>query len=465
MIMLNVQNILITSYKNTLLVFMITLLVSCGYSNNSSNDFAKQEKRPHISDVDYRPYNRRLIKTNEESGDVDIVVVNNGSEPSTDDSNISTNDQTVVSTNKSDNIDIDISIEDENKDEIEGNNAGAVRPDHTSDDSGLVKPDDIDDISGGLIKPDNIDLNEQVDSNTPTTGQSLSQINHCADSKISTGGGQDFISNNEQKAFELALYVTGSFEGKHGWQNITNNFDGQGISLGLFQQNLGQGSLQPLLIKAIERHPDILHRYFSEQQVESVMMMLDEWTSNKNTKITRITGLFRTIAFVVKSYTTNRSNQYRDSLSVNWALENLYLSSNKGKKFKEVWKTAWKSLAGDTDYIAIQQEAAVAKHKRALKYMKNYDTKTLASYLFFFDIVVQNGSMRGLDYTNSLAALDETEKLRSLLNTRVQYSRPEFYSDVMDRKSLIIDGVGVVHKTERNLKKEVCISNWSSIQM
>jgi len=56
-------------------------------------------------------------------------------------------------------------------------------------------------------------------------------------------------STAERDPFALALNISGSFEGSDGWENLTNNFDGQGLSLGLLNQCLGQGSLQPMLIE------------------------------------------------------------------------------------------------------------------------------------------------------------------------------------------------------------------------
>src|ERR1035438_10073334 len=44
------------------------------------------------------------------------------------------------------------------------------------------------------------------------------------------------------ESLELVLNIAGSYEGVRGWANLTNSFDDQGLSLGLLNQNLGQGS-------------------------------------------------------------------------------------------------------------------------------------------------------------------------------------------------------------------------------
>ena len=69
--------------------------------------------------------------------------------------------------------------------------------------------------------------------------------------------------DHERNAIALALNVSGSFEGADDWRNLTNNFDGQGISMGLLNQCLGQGSLQPLLISMRDRSYEPMKSFFS----------------------------------------------------------------------------------------------------------------------------------------------------------------------------------------------------------
>ena len=47
-----------------------------------------------------------------------------------------------------------------------------------------------------------------------------------------------------------ALQITGSFEGS-GYNQISGNFDGQGISAGILQWNYGQGSLQNKILRPL----------------------------------------------------------------------------------------------------------------------------------------------------------------------------------------------------------------------
>ncbi|MCJ8277796.1 MAG: hypothetical protein MJK18_13215, partial [Bdellovibrionales bacterium] len=45
------------------------------------------------------------------------------------------------------------------------------------------------------------------------------------------------LSQDDRVAFAIALNVSGSFEGHSGWSNLSNNFDGQGVSMGLLNQD------------------------------------------------------------------------------------------------------------------------------------------------------------------------------------------------------------------------------------
>src|SRR5690606_29417319 len=64
------------------------------------------------------------------------------------------------------------------------------------------------------------------------------------------------------------LALTGSFESSTNppdcFSAITGDFDGQGISFGALQWNLGQGTLQPLLARMVERHPEICGEIFHD---------------------------------------------------------------------------------------------------------------------------------------------------------------------------------------------------------
>jgi hypothetical protein len=62
------------------------------------------------------------------------------------------------------------------------------------------------------------------------------------------------------------LALTGGFETDHPppdcFAGLSGDFDDQGISFGVLQWNIGQGSLQPLLAQMNQDHPDLLGQVF-----------------------------------------------------------------------------------------------------------------------------------------------------------------------------------------------------------
>jgi hypothetical protein len=65
-----------------------------------------------------------------------------------------------------------------------------------------------------------------------------------------------------------SLALTGSFEtGKLSpdcFSALAGEFDGQGISFGALQWNIGQGSLQPLLKQMFEKHESLVQNIFNQ---------------------------------------------------------------------------------------------------------------------------------------------------------------------------------------------------------
>jgi hypothetical protein len=91
----------------------------------------------------------------------------------------------------------------------------------------------------------------------------------------------------------------------------------------------------------------------------------------------------------------------------------------------------------------------------------------MRAYLFFFDIVVQNGGIstsvqtKYMTWVKSNAKATESSKLKKLLEYRVALVRAQYMNDVKTRKTAIIDGTGTVHGSKRNFPKEYCVDDWS----
>ena len=279
----------------------------------------------------------------------------------------------------------------------------------------------------------------------------------------------------DQVAFALAMNITGSFEGHAGWTNLSNNFDGQGVSMGILNQNLGQGTLQPLLLTMRERHLEVLKKAMTQGMLDSLLTMLDDWEKANpdwdseekkalrqlvDVELDRDLVLARNLN-IDKKYIFTGLQTRSNSKSVRWARKNLYTDS-KGRNFKEVWKSALKSIAGDPAYVSQQIRAAQYIHDRAMGYKDEVQWKQLRSYLFLFDIVVQNGSLREKHFKKFDRWLKknpqatEEQQMLEMLEIRVVDSNPKWQKDVRLRKTAVILGKGFVHGEDRNLPEEYC---------
>lgn len=320
------------------------------------------------------------------------------------------------------------------------------------------------------------------------------RLSICSD--LSFGGvtWPENMTDDEKNAFALSLNITGSFEGAEGWSNLTNNFDGQGLSMGLFNQTLGTGSLQPLWEKLRVQSPEVFEKYFDAKQRESLFAMLDNWKGlslleasvsgrnelnalndfspvekvplpslqNENPKATTL-GFDSNYDSVDKFYTTSLQVQMSKSntASVTWALINIY-SDSQGRNFRPEWKLALKKLANDPEYVSIQMKAAERIHIKAKRYQVDLELFNLTSYLVLMDFVVQNGGLyqRNIEEYLGFAAdnpnLPFIDKILRLIEIRVKESKPRWQEDVRKRKQTLAHGIGTVHGRKRNLHQEYC---------
>src|SRR4051794_25917173 len=74
----------------------------------------------------------------------------------------------------------------------------------------------------------------QPDTNPPPPPDPIhSELKICSKLDFANLDWPSSMGVAEHDPFALALNISGSFEGNDGWENLTNNFDGQGLSLGL----------------------------------------------------------------------------------------------------------------------------------------------------------------------------------------------------------------------------------------
>jgi len=287
------------------------------------------------------------------------------------------------------------------------------------------------------------------------------------------------LSINQQRSLALALTISGSYEGRSQWSNITNNFDKQGMSLGLLQQNFGTGSLQPLLFKMHSEHFNEMKSFYVDTDFKSLEQMILNWKSTHNVSglSEKISTLSTEELFPVQTSspldiedtdlnTLNGSNNkieiMAQSAEMNWVLKTVY--SDSGTTFIPRWKNSFQNMAKSSGYRSLQVQASTTLYNRALSYFKYFGFKELRSFLFTYDVVVQNGSFSDShknafnSYLKSNPSANETQKALKLLEIRLTSVKPPYVNDVRSRKQTIINGTGKVHGENRNLPQEYCFN-------
>jgi peptidoglycan hydrolase-like protein with peptidoglycan-binding domain len=206
---------------------------------------------------------------------------------------------------------------------------------------------------------------------------------------------------------------------------LAGNFDGQGISFGLLQWNLGQGTLQPMLKQLFAKEPEFMERTFEDGVPELKQMLARD-----------------------------RAAQLA------WAA-----SISDGRKVKEPWRSRFKKLGHSAACQDWQVEAARDRYREAARLSKEYGLWSERGTALMFDIAVQNGSIKAdtkKQILEDFAKLpqdltreqQELERMRIIANRRAEASRPDYVEDVRRRKLTIAEGVGMVHGIGYDLERQ-----------
>lgn len=285
----------------------------------------------------------------------------------------------------------------------------------------------------------------------------------CGPLKFDDVSWPDEISENEKAALAIALNITGSFEGNSGWKNLAGNFDGQGISLGLMQQNLGQGTLQPLWIEMLTSHLDVMKNQFSSSQIQSMDQMLREWQTIR-VKKSSSSELFPRNSDsnpLEENFSENICQQgaTKNEESVKWAQKAALDSKGQVLGF---WSRPLQNMAESSSYRSLQIQTSLSYFEKAQQYFQAFEFTQLRHLLLMYDFVIQNGSIgenhlkiyeTWLDQNPSAS---EEARAFALLEARLTTVKDQYKEDVKARKSTIIRGTGTVHKKDRNLPQEFC---------
>ena len=229
-----------------------------------------------------------------------------------------------------------------------------------------------------------------------------------------------------------SLALTGSFEtGKQPpdcYCGVTGDFDGQGISFGVLQWNLGQGTLQPLLAEMFERHESIC------------------------------TDVFHDHADTLRSLGRASKEEHLDFAR----------SIQARGQVHEPWRGMLRSLGRSPEFQAIQAKHSSSIYERAVKLCGTYGLRSQRGIALMFDILVQNGSISEIvksqifaDFAQ-LAKMPEADaevaRMRIIANRRAAAARPEFVDDVRTRKLAIANGSGTVHGIFYDLADRFCLT-------
>jgi hypothetical protein len=243
---------------------------------------------------------------------------------------------------------------------------------------------------------------------------------------------------NHKKVFEKSLLITSSFEGAS-WGGSNGNFDGMGVSAFILQWNLGQHTLQPLIIAMYQA--DI--KSFKDLAKDKTQPLIDVCLSPDPETLQD---------FVLNITTGNRFVLPADK-------EGRYL--NGGKQLKPEWKNTFASLG--INFKEQQMNAAQKYFDNAIDECTRFKLNTERSIAFMFDFCVQRGkgnlSLEQKEFLTISKSPDYIEDddtwLKHVLEEDLQNSiKSPWHQDSYSRRACILNDGGIVHGREYDLGLE-----------
>ncbi len=216
---------------------------------------------------------------------------------------------------------------------------------------------------------------------------------------------------------QRCLALTGSFEtGKYPpdcFCGVTGDFDQMGLSFGALQWNVGQGTLQPLLMQMFDQHTDVARNIFHEH--------------------------YDTVA-------TLRTSPLPDQLAFTRSVQ------VKGM-VQEPWQGMLVALGRTPEFQAIQTTNAGKIFQEAVQMCADYGLVSERAAALMFDIATQGGCISNIVRAQIMADFaqlpaggnNELAKMTIVANRRAAASLPKFVDDVRTRKLTIAQGAGTVH--------------------
>jgi hypothetical protein len=227
------------------------------------------------------------------------------------------------------------------------------------------------------------------------------------------------------------LALTGSFETGVGppdcFAGLSGDFDGQAMSFGVCQWNLGQNTLQPLLAEIDRTHAALTLRIFDAHYPEFQAML----------------GL-------------GHDDQ------IHWARS---IQDPTQHQLFEPWRGMFKTLGRTAEFQAVETKYAQQLFQDATALCRTFGVGSERAVALLFDIKVQNGSINAVvqaQIQRDVAALDpvlggddrEVARLRIIANRRAEAATPQWVEDVRQRKLAIANGSGAVHRRQYDLAEQ-----------
>ena len=227
-----------------------------------------------------------------------------------------------------------------------------------------------------------------------------------------------------------AVAITSTFEtGKPGgFFGLAGNFDGQGISFGLVNWNIGTGSLQPLLREFAKEYPDRWSRVFGSGATSFREVIASD------SKVARATQL---------------------QFAIEQMNERCIKRSRKVWCVKEPWLSYFKRLSEDSAFQSIQIRHVRVLLRDGVAHCQTYDLKSEAAFCFMFDAVASHGNawqnkkkravfikekLQRLSEERGVGNLPEQEVLLVIADVLGATSAPRWASAARERKRWFVTG-------------------------
>ena len=237
----------------------------------------------------------------------------------------------------------------------------------------------------------------------------------------------------EERIFNL----TGSFEGSRKYATLSGNGDGMGVSWGIFQWNLGMGTLQQLLLKMYKAGPATFERCCAVTVQGKPMNLTGE--------LMKVCQMARQDA-------------------VKWAAERMDPTGRRFAAHYGHWVLVFDNLAKEPGFQAIQRQMGSAYYLDALQDAKFYGIATERGIALTADISVQSGQGKvgriarpdaklafekkggmALPYKDRMIALAEANAMTCRRDPK--HKNPDWIrEDALARKLAIACGCGKRHE-------------------